>query len=61
MLSIMSQNKIFFRGKPAITEVYEKKKKKRFTPQIFNFSIAFQNHLVVYAGDSLENNLYLEL
>lgn len=27
MLSIMFQNKIFFQGKPAITEVYEKKKK----------------------------------
>lgn len=46
MLSIMFQNKIFFQGKPAITEVYEKKK-KRFTPRIFNFSIAFQNHIVV--------------
>lgn len=41
MLSIMSQNKIFFRGKPAITEVYEKKKKKKIHSTNFQFQHCF--------------------
>lgn len=39
MLSIMFQNKIFFQEKPAVTEVYEKNKKKK-KDSLHEFSIS---------------------
>lgn len=38
MLSIMFQNKIFFQEKPAVTEVYEKNKKKKDSLHEFSIS-----------------------
>lgn len=60
-LFTVSHNKTFFQGKPAITEVIWDRKGKKDSLHKFSISaLLFRITSVVYAGDSLDNNPYLE-